>query len=163
MENSEQLDYNALPTAGLFRRIAALLYDGFLVLAIWFIMGFIVQLMVGTESNQLVDGQVQTSQLLDNILFILMLGSSSIFYIWFWKRSGQTLGMIAWKIKALSNGGGLMTTRQGIIRFCCAWPAFFIAGLGYFWLFIDSKGDAVHDKLSNTKVVTLPKDYKPFK
>ena len=84
-----------LPTAGLMRRLAALLYDGFLVAAIWMVLGFILQLIVGTQSNQLVDGVVQTDPILDAILFTIMVASGSGFYIWFWIRSGQTLGMIA--------------------------------------------------------------------
>jgi hypothetical protein len=30
-------------------------------------------------------------------------------------------------------------------------------GLGYLWLYLDANGYAIHDKLSNSKVVLLPK------
>ena len=71
----------SLPRAGLLRRLAALLYDGFLVAAVWMVLGFVLQLIVGTESNQLVDGVVQTDPLLDAILFTIMVASGSGFYI----------------------------------------------------------------------------------
>lgn len=144
------------------RRLAALLYDGFLVAAIWMVLGFVMQLVVGTESNQLVDDVVQTDPLLDAILFTIMVASSSGFYIWFWTKSGQTLGMIAWRIKVESLDGGLIDFRQGVIRYIAAWPAFFLLGLGYLSLYLDSNGDATHDKLSRSKVVLLPKSYRPF-
>ena len=144
------------------RRLAALLYDGFLVAAIWMVLGFILQLIVGTESNQLIDGIVQTDPILDALLFIIMIASSSSFYIWFWIRSGQTLGMIAWRIKVESLNGGLIDFKQGMIRYIAAWPAFFLFGLGYLSIYLDSNRDAAHDKMSCSKVVLLPKSHRPF-
>ncbi len=114
-------------------------------------------LFVEPNSNQLIEGLVQTDLLLDNILFILMVASSAAFYIYFWTRSGQTLGMLAWRIKVVNLKGNLITPTQGMIRFFAAWPAFFILGLGYLWLYLDANGDAIHDKLSNSKVVLLHK------
>ncbi len=150
------------PRAGLLRRIAALLYDGCLVAAIWMVLGLLLLLIVGPERNQLVDDVVQTDPILDVVLFLLMVASSSGFYIWFWTQSGQTLGMIAWRIKVESSTGGLISYPQGVIRYLTAWPAFFILGIGYFWLYIDRDGNAVHDKLSGSKVVLLPKSHRPF-
>jgi len=144
------------------RRLAALLYDGFLVAAVWMVLGFVLQLIVGTDSNQLVDGVVQTDPVLDAVLFAIMVASGSGFYIWFWTRSGQTLGMIAWRIKLETLDGELINLRQGLIRYFAAWPSFFIFGLGFLWLYLDSQGDAAHDKLSRSKVVLLPKSHRPF-
>ena len=142
---------------GLWRRMAALFYDAFLVTAIWMLLGFIMLLFIEPNSNKLVEGLVQTDLLLDNILFILMVASSAAFYIYFWTRSGQTLGMLAWRIKVVNLKGNLITPVQGMIRFFAAWPAFFMLGLGYLWLYLDANGDTIHDKLSNSKVVLLPK------
>jgi uncharacterized RDD family membrane protein YckC len=153
---------DTLPRAGLLRRLAALLYDSFLVAAVWMILGFILQIIAGPDTNQLIDGQVQTDPLLSNILFILMTASAAGFYIWFWTQSGQTLGMIAWKMKAEDLDGNLMTLKQGLIRFFAAWPSFFLLGIGFLWIYVDKNGDAIHDKLSSTKVVIVPKSHKPF-
>ena len=150
------------PRAGLLRRLAALLYDGFLVGAIWMVLGFALQLIVGPDTNQLVDGVVQTDPLLDNILFLLMVASCTGFYVFFWTRSGQTLGMIAWRIKLVSLQNTSITPVQALLRFLAAWPAFFMFGLGYLWLYLDPNGDALHDKLSSSKVVLLPKSHRPF-
>lgn len=152
-----------LPAAGLWRRLAALLYDGFLVVAIWFLLGYIMQAIFGSDSNQLVDGQVQTDPLQDSILFTLMLASALGFYGWFWVRSGQTLGMIAWRIRTQTRDGHLISPRQALLRWLLAWPSFICLGLGYLWLYVDSNGDAAHDRLSGTRVVLLPKSYRPFK
>ena len=145
------------PGAGLARRLAALLYDAFLVLAIWMAIGFAAQLLAGTGTNQLIDGRVQTHPVFGAALFALMCASAAAFYIWFWTKNGQTLGMLAWRIRAQSRNGGLMTPKQALLRFLCAWPAFFLFGLGYLWRYFDPKGDAAHDRLSGTRVVVLPR------
>lgn len=150
-------------TAGLLRRLAALLYDAFLVFAIWMVMGFALQFIVGPDTSQLVDGRVQTNPVLDWVIFIGEVGTAATFYIWFWMRTGQTLGMIAWRIKAVSaTTGRPMSFQQGVLRFVLAWPAFFCLGLGYLWLYVDPNGDALHDKLSGTRVLLLPKSARPF-
>jgi uncharacterized RDD family membrane protein YckC len=150
------------PRAGLPRRLAALLYDGFLVAALWFFIGYAVLAIFGTDSNQVVDGVVQTDSAVSALTFALMLASSSGFYFWFWRRGGQTLGMISWRIKVVSLDGSALSLTQCLVRYCAAWPAFFLGGLGYLWHYLDPNRDALHDKLSGTKVVVMPKGHKPF-
>ena len=151
-----------LPRAGLLRRLAALLYDIFLVAAIWMLLGLILQLIVGTDNNQIIDGQVITDPMVNNLLFFLMLTSSFSFYCWFWMRSGQTLGMLAWRLRADSMDGGRLKMPQAIIRFFIAWPAFLLLGAGFLWLYLDKQGDTIHDKVSRSKIVIVPKSYRPF-
>lgn len=122
------------------------------------LIGFLLQLIVGPDTSVLVDGRVQTDPLLSNILFVLMLGSCSTFYLWFWTHSGQTLGMVAWRIKLVNRSGQLITVQQGIVRLLAAWPAFFLFGAGYLWLYVDPAGDALHDKFSKTRVVLVLKN-----
>ena len=155
---STQAEFNAsCPRAGLFRRLASLLYDGCIVGAIWMLIGFVVQLVVGPDTSELVDGRVQTDPVLGNILFFLMVASCAGFFLWFWTRSGQTVGMLAWRIKVVDHNGRPISVRQAGIRLLLAWPAFFVLGLGYLWLLVDTEGDALHDKISATRVVVLPK------
>ncbi len=162
MSETVEVENLEFPRAGLLRRLAALLYDIFLVAAIWILLGFILQLFVGVDNNQVVDGQVVTNPVVDNFLFILMILSCFLFYCWFWMRSGQTLGMLAWRIRVDSIEEGKINFSQALIRFLVAWPAFFMLGLGFFWIYLDEQGDAVHDKVSCTKVIVLPKSYRPF-
>ena len=161
MSEPEVLEEQNFPRAGLFRRLAALIYDMFLVAAIWMLLGFIFQQIFGIE-NQVIDGRVMTDPVADNLLFILMVLSCFTFYSWFWMRSGQTLGMLAWRIRVKSIEEGKINFTQALVRFLAAWPAFLMLGLGYFWIFFDDQGDAVHDKLSYSKVIVLPKSYSPF-
>jgi len=124
------------------------------------LIGFILQLVVGPDTSQLIDGQVQTDPVLDNILFVLMVVSCAGFFLWFWTRGGQTVGMLAWRIKVVDLEDRNISVRQAGLRFLLAWPAFSLLGAGYLCLYIDAQGDALHDKLSGTKVVVVPKSGK---
>ena len=150
------------PRAGLLRRMAALLYDVFLVAAIWMLLGYTFQLFTGVENTQIIDGKVVTNPNVDNLLFSLMLLSCVAFYCWFWLKSGQTLGMLAWRLRLETLGANTLNLRQALIRWCAAWPSFLFFGIGYIWIFIDKNGDALHDKISNTKVILLPKSERPL-
>jgi len=155
----------ALPRAGLLRRLAALLYDMFLVAAIWFCFGYLLIYLFGffaDNTSELVDGRVVTHPALLFIQRIMMVLTAGTFYIWFWRRTGQTLGMIAWRIRALQLNNEPITVRQGLIRLVLAWPSFWLFGLGYLWMYIDRQHDAVHEKISGTKTVVLPKHARPF-
>jgi len=161
--NAEQSVPDQKPAkAGLLRRLAALLYDGFLVFAIWMIVGYAMQYVLGTDTNQLVEGKAVTSWWADALYFPMMMSSAAIFYIWFWHRTGQTLGMIAWRIQATSADGSMMTLRQAVIRFLLAWPSFWCFGIGFLWLYVDKNHDALHDKLSGTQVIVLKKGQRSF-
>lgn len=162
MTGSVTFDPVIAPSAGLLRRLAALLYDAFLVAAIWMLLGYMMQLIFGPDTNVLVDGQVQTDPLLSNLLFVLMLASCSAFYLWFWTRSGQTLGMLAWRIKLVNREGHLITVQQGIMRLLAAWPAFFFLGIGYLAMYVDPARDTLHDKFSRTRVIVVPKSQRPL-
>ena len=150
------------PIAGLSRRLAALLYDGFLVVAIWMVLGYLIQFAFGTDTNQLIDGRVVTDPLQDAVIFFMMVSTAFGFYAWFWARSGQTLGMIAWRLPTQRPDGSLLTLPQSALRFVLAWPNFFILGIGFFWLLVNRQRGTLHDRMSNTRVVLVPRSYRPF-
>lgn len=146
-----------LPRAGLWRRLAALLYDALLVAAIWMLLGYAALLAFGPGAVAVADGRVRTDPRMDAVLFALMAGSAFGFHCLCWLRGGQTLGMAAWRIRVESREGGPPALWQALVRFAAAWPAFLLLGLGYLWLYLDARGDAAHDRLSGTRVVLLPK------
>lgn len=151
----------AAPVAGLLRRLAALLYDAFLVAAIWMALGAAIQFTFGI-TNQLVDGHAQTDPIIGAILFVGMVVSAAGFYIWFWMRTGQTLGMLAWRIQVVSSDGSRLNLKQALLRWVLAWPSFFSLGVGYLWHYIDKHGNAIHDILSGTQVIVVAKGGRSF-
>jgi uncharacterized RDD family membrane protein YckC len=131
--------------AGLGRRLAALLYDSLLLLALWFIAVAIVLPLNRGEAFA-----PHNPLLTTYLLFI-----SFCFYGWFWMHGGQTLGMRAWRLQLRNLRPGPMSWWQVLLRFLVAVPCGALFGLGYLWILVDRKHLSWHDRLSETTVVQL--------
>ncbi len=84
----------------------------------------------------------------------LLLGLVVAYYGFSWTRSGQTLGMLAWRIRVVrSDGGGLLRWRDVLLRLAASMLSWLPAGLGYFWMLFDRDHLTWHDRLSRTRVV----------
>lgn len=137
--------------ASLWRCFAAMLYDGFLLFALSFAYGaaatLVSTLLVGRPED---DYQPMFSSLLFPLGWLLTL---LLFYGWFWRRSGQTLGMKAWRIKLISaESGNSPSWAQCFLRLALAIPAFFLLGLGYWYRFFNRDNLCFHDRYSGTYV-----------
>ena len=74
-------------------------------------------------------------------------------------RSGQTLGMVAWRIKVLDpQTRDYPDFKQAVVRFITALPAGLLLGAGYWWMYVDAEKRTWPDRLSNTVVVHFPKE-----
>ena len=93
----------------LMRRIAAMLYDALLILAVLFLstLPFIA----------VRDGEpVETT---DNLIYQLVLGVVIyVFFVGFWIRSGRTLGMQSWRLQLQSADGGPVSFGVNDSLFC---------------------------------------------
>ena len=146
----------ALPRAGLLRRLAALLYDMFLVAAIWICLGFVLQLLFG-ETTKLVDGELQTNPVLSSLYFLMMISSAAYFYIWFWRRTGQTLGMQVWNIRVQNDDGTPVTWLQAFMRMLLGIASWLPFGLGYLWQIVDKDSKTWTDRFSDSVTVAVPR------
>ncbi|GAB5452037.1 MAG: RDD family protein [Halioglobus sp.] len=79
------------------------------------------------------------------------------FFILFWIKSGQTLGMQAWRIKLVTFEGEPPNLRHALVRCLAATLSAACLGLGYLWCLFDSRGRYWHDYLSATELILLPK------
>lgn len=140
LENMQSnLDNAAIPS--LWRRLAAIFYDTWLVAALW-LLGATIDTFLGAGS--------EGSHLGLQIYAAL---APLVFFSWFWMHGGQTLGMRAWRLRLLSNDGASVTLRQSLIRYVGAIVSMFALGLGYLWIMFDRRGLAWHDRLSSTRLV----------
>jgi uncharacterized RDD family membrane protein YckC len=152
---------HALPSANLFRRIMAMLYDAFLLLGISFAYGVIVLLirkLVGDDTMQAPSNALQV------IIVIGLWFCYALFYVWCWRKTGQTLGMKSWRLQVRSQDQNhhqqLPDWKECWLRCLLAPLSMAILGIGYLWCLVDKQGDCLHDIYSNTKVVLLPKKSK---
>jgi uncharacterized RDD family membrane protein YckC len=138
-------------SAGFGRRVAALIYDALLVLALLMLYTLIVALLHGgavlEENGTLRWWAFRVGEL-------AVIGAYCVIN---WVRSGQTLGMRAWRLHAVSDTGKRLALPRAILRFLWALVAWSPAALGVLWLYLDPARLALHDRLSGTRMVHVPR------
>ena len=136
-------------SAGFGRRFAALIYDGFLLAAL--LMTYTGVILIFTRRAVLPETYGAWVYLYRAGLLAVI----AAYYVLNWIRSGQTLGMRAWRLRALSDQGSRLNTTSALLRFLCGFLAWPPAALGVLWLYVDPDHLAIHDRLSRTRVVRL--------
>lgn len=130
------------PSVSLLRRFIAIFYDSLLLFSVLYFATAIVY--------PITNGQV-------TFLFrIYLLVIGFLYFAWPWLRSGQTLGMRAWRIQIISNNGKPLTWLQALLRFMMAIISWLGLGMGFFWTIVDKQRRTWHDWASDTRIVLLP-------
>ena len=141
---------NSGTSAGFGRRFAALLYDAVLLVAL--LMAYTAATSIFTH------GAALLSQTVGAWVYVYRAGLLAViggYYLLNWTRSGETLGMRAWHLRAVTDAGSKMPIKTAALRLLCgllAWPP---AAIGVLWLYVDPEHLAIHDRLSKTRVVHL--------
>lgn len=164
-------------------RLVAIVYDGMLILALLFLVGTVLTVLgtsltmeSGTTSDQAQALPTWYQNLVMTPAFILTLIG---FYGIFWRRGGQTLGMQTWRLKTVNGTGHYLTWPQSILRILAACLMPLLCGLigylihgtraailgsaifgmlfNYIFCLFNRRGLAVHDMLSNTITLKVPK------
>lgn len=138
--------------AGLARRVAAMFYDGLLLVAILMIATALMLPFSGGKAITATD-----DPWLESAYRLLLGGLVVLFFGTFWTRSGQTLGMASWRLRVEREDGSLLTWGDTTKRLAAAVLSLLPMGLGFVWMLFDRDGRAWHDRLSRTRVVLLPK------
>lgn len=148
------------PRAGLIRRLAAMMYDWLILAALWMAAMGLALLMVALLNSA---GIISLANYTDHADFITQhniwfqlysLCWFGWFYLYFWYKGGQTLGMRAWRLLLVQQNGDAISLKQAAVRAVSA-----LLGLGNIWLWLRwGKGLALQDQLSNTQVVVLTKE-----
>jgi uncharacterized RDD family membrane protein YckC len=134
------------------RRLAAMFYDGLLLVALWFV---VTALLLAVSGGHMADPD-RPLWLLYTLRVSLLL-VTFVFFAGFWTNGGQTLGMRAWRLKLTSASGDPVSWKQALWRFAAAIPSIGAFGLGLIWMLLDKERCAVHDRLSGTRLILLAK------
>jgi len=137
-------------SAGFGRRFAALIYDSLLLAGL---------LTVYTAALVFARGGALTVESGGVWWYLYRAGEVALvagYFVLNWTRSGQTLGMRAWHLRAVSDSGRPLKFVPAMLRFICALAAWAPAALGVLWLYVDPEHLALHDRLSRTRVLHLP-------
>lgn len=168
---------NEIPSAPLYRRLFAILYDSLLMLAILFIASAIPLIFTGGEA-------VEGHNLLLSGYFLLI---TFAFFGWFWTHGGQTLGMRAWRLRLVLADQRDPTWLAALLRFATGLPAWLALVLGVAvyidqelqlpgilhllqqlprgsivlialaWLVVDNWPNGWRERLTRTQIILLPK------
>jgi|SRR5215469_16864394 len=140
-------EYTRVP---LWRRLAAGAYDSLVVAALWFLGSALVL--------PFTHGAVTPDHPAAELLYrFYLLAISYLFFAGFWVRSGQTLGMLAWRVKLKpSAGGGRVSWKQAFVRYTTAILSWVVVGMGFWWSLWDAERKTWHDRLSGTELVKAP-------
>lgn len=121
----------------LLRRLLAFLYDCLLLIAVLFVVTGVVVILNDNE------------QITHPIRFLLFGLVGFLYFAWFWRRDGRTLGLQAWKLHVTSDNTPMLTWKQCAIRYLSGIIFF---GVTYASMFVRSDRKAIHDLLSGTNI-----------
>ena len=142
-------DINNAAHPSLWRRLAAMFYDAWLLAALWLI-GATVDVFARQAMGLGADGTHLPLQ-------VYLAACPFVFYGWFWTHGGQTLGMRAWRLKLFTDNGEPVDWRRSMVRVAAAHLSLFVVGLGYLWVLVDRDKLAWHDRISGTRLVMTAK------
>ncbi|MEP4484439.1 MAG: RDD family protein [Halioglobus sp.] len=139
------------------RRLIAMLYDTLLVLPL-IMLSVAISLGLYGALLKLTGGSLDALSLNPHLVQAIAFLTCVGFFSAFWLKSGQTLGMQAWRIKLISsNDGETANSRQALVRCGGALLSAACLGLGYLWCLVDRNHRYWHDYLSGTELILLPK------
>ncbi len=139
------------PTATLWRRLAAMVYDLLLLLALMLVTTSLF--LAVTRGQAIIEAP-------GPVLFLYRLTLAAVwmgFYGFFWMRRAQTLGMAAWRMKLVRDDGAPLTWSDVLRRLAAGVFSLLPFGAGFLWALIDRDKLAWHDKISRTRPVVLAK------
>ncbi|WP_371186654.1 RDD family protein [Thalassotalea maritima] len=151
---------NTFPRAGFRRRLGSYIYDVLLAFAVYMLAGFISfaafgvlfdQQIIATKGHQHAIDLMQSSWFYTSLNELWKLFWVSFFFVYFWSKSGQTIGMRAWRLRVQNQDQTLISKATGFKRL-----AFTLFGLGNLWVLFDRKNKlSLQDRMTNTEVVVL--------
>jgi uncharacterized RDD family membrane protein YckC len=130
--------YDTLPVAGVF--------------VLTFVVGFALMNLVLFNKDA-----AQVSALIRNhpLWWAYLVIGSSMYFLYCWRKGGQTVGMRTWRIQLVKSDGRFLSKTDCVIR---AFLSF--GGLANIWAFIDDENRGWHDIAVDAFVVQLPKTEK---
>jgi uncharacterized RDD family membrane protein YckC len=155
---------NSFQRASFFRRFAAIIYDVLVATAVGMCAGLVIHIimLILFETN------ILPNQGFENYMDLLTQSSTlklvantwigfwiTVFFLWFWKNGGQTLGMRAWRLKIFNLRD---ETTIGYPRLMLRMVSSLL-GIGTLLVLLDFKNkQSLQDRIAQTEVLFLSKE-----
>jgi uncharacterized RDD family membrane protein YckC len=111
------------PTPGVWRRLACFLYEGVLLFGVVMLAGLVYG--VATQQRHALVGSTG--------LQVFLFGVLGLYFVFFWVRSGQTLAMLTWNVRLVTEQGHPVRPMRALLRYLLAW-LWFLPALAGLWL-----------------------------
>ena len=145
------------PRAHIGWRLLALLYDFWPALALWILLSAVFTLTYYLAGHG-VRQNIAPFSALQIALWLACWLVTGAYAVISWRRGGQTLGMRPWRLKVVATDGGAPSWRALCVRYAVATFSSLLAGLGFWWAWVDRERLTWHDRASGTRMVRLPKN-----
>jgi len=132
-----------LPLASLSRRALALIYEALLLCAVLAAALLPIVMLARTA-----DAIVARS-----LLQIYLVAVAATYFVWQWRRGGQTLPLKTWHMRVVTRAGSALNLRQAMSRFVFALAGCLLGGFGFLWALVDREGLFLHDRLAGTRII----------
>ena len=137
-----------LQAPSLLKLAACFIYDALAVIALCFVCALVFIILIGDASHGLKRYMLQ--------LFLWV--AIGVYFVWCWKRSGQTLAMQTWQFKVVNEDYQLLTWNRAMTRYVLASVSLMLFGLGFLWAIVDRGHLFLHDRLLNTYIIYVPRN-----
>ena len=132
----------------LIKLAACLIYDALVVIALAFACALAFLWLAGDATHGIKRYALQ-------VFLGLSVGT---YFVWCWRKAGQTLAMQTWQFKLVSQNGQLLTIKVAIARYILACVSLMLFGLGFLWAIFDQDHLFLHDRLLKTRIIYVPRN-----
>lgn len=144
--------YEDIKIAPPMKRLGAFVYDMMLIVSLLMVSS---AAMLALNDGEALD-QSPYFALYQSALFVIVY----CFLAYFWTRKGQTLGMLAWRLRVQTTEGERLNLSKSLLRYLVGILSLGCFGAGFLWMFINKQKLTWHDIASGSHVVELPKNAK---
>lgn len=130
-----------------FKLLAACAYELLLLIALWFIAALLFISIFGDATHS------YKRYFLQFYLWLI----TGAYFVWCWRKSGQTLAAQTWKIKLVNQAGSTLNAKQAVIRYVLSSLSALVFGLGFIWALLDKDRLYLHDRLLKTRFISATK------
>ena len=163
--------------APLWRRYAALGYEGLLLAAIVLLVGFLTlpALRPSSGGRPALAVPPPPARVL-SACFVF--AAAGLYFTWSWTGGRRTLPMKTWRLALVRAGGGAVDAKTAVARYVAAWigpaaslvayaalqpahlgaHAAWLVPIGYLWPLVDPDRQFLHDRIAGTRIVTAAPD-----
>ena len=161
------------PQASLGRRLASLLYEALLLVAMALVAGFLFLPLVSPVGVMRHDALTIAPLFARTMMFCALVAGGAAYCTWCWSGGRRTLPQKTWRLRIVDAAGRALAPRTALLRYGAWWigpaaaagaaavmhpagygrhAALFLA-LNYAWAFVDRDGRFLHDRIAGTRIV----------